>query len=203
MFTGIITDVGHITAREELLDGVRLTVRAAYDDLTLGESVAVNGACLTVESFAAGGPSFIVSPETLKLTNLAALRPGHKVNLERALAVSALPEARFSGHIVQGHVDGMGTLTALTPVTTEGGACELRVKLPAGLARYVVTKGSIALDGVSLTVNAIQGDEVSIMVIPHTLKHTGFHARNLGDAVNIEVDLVAKYVERLCTPYMK
>lgn len=202
MFTGIITDVGQITAREELPDGVRLTVQTSHAGLALGESVAVNGACLTVESFA-DGPRFFVSPETLKLTNLAALGPGAKVNLERALAVSAMPEARLSGHIVQGHVDGIGALTSLTPVSDDGGATELRVKLPAGLVRYVVPKGSIAIDGVSLTVNAIDGEEVSIMVIPHTLKHTGFHARRPGDAVNIEVDLIAKYVERLCTPYMK
>jgi riboflavin synthase len=206
MFTGIITDLGKVHSRTEKpggggLAGVRLTVETAYNDLAPGESVAVNGACLTVENFdEAGRPRFFLSPETLKLTAAQTLHEGSAVNLERALKASD----RLSGHIVQGHVDGVGRIASVTRQGSGADACyALKVEIPEHLARHCVPKGSIALDGVSLTVNAIEGRVVDLMLIPHTWAHTAFQNSKAGDPINVETDILAKHMERLCTPYKK
>ncbi|MBU6375918.1 MAG: riboflavin synthase [Bdellovibrionales bacterium] len=200
MFTGIVTAVAPLLRVEALSQGSRLILRNPYGKLDLGESIALNGACMTVEGFsegAAGEMSFFVSPESLRRTNLGFLTAGQKVNLERALPASG----RLSGHIVQGHVDGLAKLVECRP---EGQAWRLEFDLPQDLARYCVEKGSICLDGVSLTINQIlpPGNRLWIQVIPHTWENTHFHERRVGDRLNLEVDILAKYVEGLCRPHL-
>ena len=201
MFTGIITDLGTVRSLEKKPEGARLTVATSYHDLAPGESVAVNGACLTVESFdEAGHPRFFLSPETLNLTAARRLGAAHVVNLERALRAGD----RLSGHIVQGHVDGVGRIVSVEHQGAGVDACHiLRVEVPAKLAPHCVTKGSIALDGVSLTINAVTDRVVDIMLIPHTWAHTAFQHARVGDPINVETDILAKHMERLCTPYKK
>lgn len=209
MFTGIVEELGEVLLREDLADSVRLRVRAetVLDDLVNGDSVSVNGVCLTVAEVSGEG-SFTadVMAETLKRSALAGLAAGDRVNLERALTVGT----RLGGHIVQGHVDGMGTLLSRTP----GQRWDvLRFGLPPGLSRYVVAKGSIAVDGISLTVSGLseaptpdQGNEggwFEVSLIPTTLERTTLGFRQPGDAVNIEVDVIAKYVERLVDPVLR
>jgi riboflavin synthase len=188
MFTGIIEKQGRVRR-----PGERLLVETDYADLALGESVAVNGCCLTVVEDDGGVALFHLSPETLERTNLGALTEGGTVNLERALQAGA----RLSGHIVQGHVDG---LARLTRVTDEGDCHEIELSLPPSLGRYCVEKGSIALSGVSLTINRVtrQPDgsaTISLMIIPHTWTHTTLSSMRIGDQANVEVDILAKYVE--------
>lgn len=194
MFTGIVEKVGTVSAAESGSQGMLLRVASGYRDLALGESVAVNGVCLTVtESSSEGEALFFVSQESLSRTNLGSLARDSRVNLERALALGA----RLSGHIVQGHVDGLARILALTPA---GESRVLKLELAPGLSRYCIEKGSIAVDGVSLTLNSVgtvDSGRVSVALIPHTWEHTTFHACKPGDAVNIEVDLFAKYVERI------
>lgn len=178
-----------------------LALKTGWSDLDLGESIAVNGVCLTVTAFdGAGLASFFVSPETLARTNLGKLTAGARVNLERSVRL----ESRLSGHLVQGHVDGKARLISITP---GGGAYRLELALPAELARYCVEKGSIALDGISLTINSVFDGEaharIGITIIPHTWEHTNLNATSPGDDINVEVDVMAKYVERLCQPYLK
>ena len=201
MFTGIITDLGKVRARVEQPEGVRLTIDTTYTDLAPGESVAVNGACLTVETFdEAGRPRFFLSPETLKLTAAHRLGTDHVVNLERALRAGD----RLSGHIVQGHVDGVGRISSVERQGEGQDACyALSVEIPENLILHCVPKGSIALDGVSLTINAIRGGIVDLMLIPHTWGHTAFQNSKPGDPINVETDILAKHMERLCTPYKK
>jgi riboflavin synthase len=195
MFSGIIERLGtvrHIAATQT--ERV-LTIDTGIPDLTLGESVAVNGVCLTVTRFTAEGEAdFHVSGETQARTALPRLRQGARVNLERAIT----PATRLSGHIVQGHVDGVGQLVSTAP---DGESVRLVVAVPAALRRYVVEKGSIALDGISLTVNAIdpvqESFPIHLMIIPHTWTHTGLGGLSPGDPLNIEVDVLAKYVETL------
>jgi riboflavin synthase len=171
-------------------------------DLSLGESIAVNGVCLTVASFTNDGAAdFFASAETLARTNLDKIITGSHVNLERAVSLNT----RLSGHMVQGHVDGKATLTSIIP---EDGAYRLAFDLPQSLSRYCVEKGSICLNGISLTINGLSelknGDtQVAITIIPHTWEHTNLYAAKIGDAINVEVDVMAKYVERLCQPYQK
>jgi riboflavin synthase len=189
MFTGIVEERGTVRS----LDHGRLVVgcsRIAADS-DIGASVAVNGVCLTVVDRTDDGLAFDLSPETLARTSLQRLGPGAAVNLERPVT----PAARLGGHLVQGHVDGVGAITAVAP-DDEGGAT-VRVRIPDDLRRYVVEKGSIALDGISLTVAAVERDGVSIAVIPHTLGATTLGSASSGDPVNVEVDVIAKYVERL------
>ncbi|NDD90572.1 riboflavin synthase [bacterium] len=200
MFTGIVTAVAPLLRVEALSQGSRLVFKNPYGKLDLGESIALNGACMTVEGFSEGAQgemSFFVSPESLRRTNLGFLTTGQKVNLERALPATG----RLSGHIVQGHVDGLATLSACRP---EGQAWRLEFDLPQELARYCVEKGSICLDGVSLTINQIlpPGNRLWIQVIPHTWENTHFHERRVGDRLNLEVDILAKYVEGLCRPHL-
>jgi riboflavin synthase len=186
MFTGIVEELGTLRARE----GNRFVFTAAtvLEDLKVGDSVAHNGCCLTVIDVGEGWYAVDVVDETLARTNLASLRPGDPVNLERPLRLAD----RLGGHLVQGHVDGVGEIVTPAP--------GLRVRAPAPLLRYVVAKGSVALDGVSLTVVEPLPDGFTVAVIPHTAAVTTLGRKGPGDTVNIEVDLVAKYVERLLAP---
>ena len=189
MFTGIIEERGAVRA----LEGGRLSIacRVVVDDSPIGASVAVNGTCLTVVERDDDHLAYDLSDETVERTSLRRLVPGHAVNLERPVSLAA----RLGGHIVQGHVDGVGTLVAIE-MGADGGAV-LRIGVPADLLRYVVHKGSITVDGVSLTVAALHNDGVSIALIPHTLAMTSLGAAVVGDPVNLEMDMIAKYVERL------
>jgi len=193
MFTGIIEELGTIESIESRAAGARLRVRArtVLSDAAPGASIAVNGVCLTAvdlrpDSFAAD-----LAPETLRRTNLGDLRPQSSVNLERPLS----PSGRLSGHIVQGHVDGAGELVTLSPLGNENWWLEVRV--PADLDAYLVFKGSICLDGISLTVAKLEGSIVSVTIIPHTYANTNLKTRRPGDRINIECDIMAKYVEKM------
>jgi riboflavin synthase len=193
MFTGIVQAVGRIAAIEPRAEGVRLAVDAgafAEHDLALGDSVAVNGCCLTAVSIEGSTIRFDVSAETLRCT--AGLDTAAPVNLEKALRFSD----RLGGHLMSGHVDGVGVIERLAPVADQGSVL-LDVAVPRSLARFVAPKGSIAVDGVSLTVNAVDGHRFSVNLIPHTLAVTVLGARREGDSVNLEVDLIARYLERL------
>ena len=199
MFSGIIEKLGQVRSAV-LADGnLTLDLETGFGDLDLGESVAVNGTCLTVAGFGASGlAQFYVSPETLERTNLGTLRAGAAVNLERTVAMAT----RLSGHLVQGHVDGLAHLDAVTP---DAGAYRIELTLPQSLARYCVEKGSIALDGISLTLNTVTdlpegGCRIYLTIIPHTWTHTNLQNRKPGDLLNVESDVIAKYVERLCKP---
>jgi riboflavin synthase len=192
MFTGIVEELGEITAVEEQSDAARFTVRGPLvtEGAKHGDSIAVNGVCLTVVEHGAGGFTADVMAETLKRSCLGALRPGSRVNLERPMALGG----RLGGHLVQGHVDGTGTVLERTP----GENWEVvRVSLPAGLARYVVEKGSITVDGVSLTVVEAGPDWFTVSLIPTTLELTTLGIKQPGDPVNLEVDVIAKYVEKM------
>jgi len=197
MFTGIVEEVGEVVAVRESAEVVVFTVRGTVvtADAGHGDSIAVNGVCLTVidpEGAAGGSFSVELVPETLKRSSLSAVTSGTRVNLERAVRVNG----RLGGHIVQGHVDGVATLLSRTPAERSD---DLLFSLPPDLARYVVEKGSIAVDGVSLTVAGVTEDTFTVALIPTTLAHTTLGFRAPGDTVNIEVDVVAKYVEKLVT----
>jgi len=191
MFTGIVEALGTVLAVDELTEAARLTIGSTgFDDVRPGDSVAVNGVCLTAVT---DDPSLFtadVMNETLTRSTLGSLRPGEPVNLERAVT----PTTRLGGHIVQGHVDGVGIVR--TRRSSERWDV-IDIEVPAELAKYVVEKGSIALDGVSLTVAAVEGSTIRVSLIPETLARTTLGARAIGDGVNIEVDVLAKYVERL------
>ena len=199
MFSGIIESLGRVEAANFDAGKLMLQVATGFPDLTLGESVAINGTCLTVVEFDAQGlAAFYASAETLARTNMGALRQGGLVNLERAVSLST----RLSGHLVQGHVDGLAKLHSITP---EAGAYKIELLLPPHLAKYCVEKGSIALDGISLTLNVVTdlptGEAViGLTIIPHTWAHTNLQTRAVGDLINVESDVFAKYVERLCKP---
>lgn len=201
MFSGIVEQVGRIQAITPEGSSRRLTVETGFGDLALGESVAINGVCLTVTRHDATTADFFVSPETLDRSNLARLDPGDAVNLERAVTLAT----RLSGHLVQGHVDGKARLAA---VHRDGEAHRIELSLPGALRAFCVEKGSIALDGVSLTLNAVRQPgadgrfAVDITLIPHTWVHTNLQHRAIGDEINVEVDVLAKYVERLCHAYL-
>lgn len=202
MFTGIVEQLGRITAVSAEGPAKRVTIASDFDDLALDESVAVNSVCLTVVRSEDGGADFFVSPETLERSNLMRLTVGDFVNLERLVTLAT----RLSGHLVQGHVDGKARLTA---VADDGEARRVEFSLPAGLRAFCVEKGSIALNGISLTLNAVEvpGADgkftVAITLIPHTWNHTNLQHCVLGDEINVEVDVLAKYVERLCQAYLK
>jgi riboflavin synthase len=192
VFTGIIEELGEVVAVQAQDDSAVLVVRASLvaNDVPHGASVAVNGVCLTVVDAAGARLSFDVMAETLKRSVIGSLRPGERVNLERAVRA----DGRLDGHIVQGHVDGTGVLLSRTP----GEAWDLvRFGMPADLARYVAEKGSIAVDGVSLTVTSVGTDWFEVGLIPETLRATTLCAKQPGDPVNLEVDVLAKYVARL------
>ncbi len=192
MFTGIVEELGEVVAVEPRGDSAQLRIRGATvtGGARHGDSIAVNGVCLTVVDVAGGQFTADVMRETLDRTSLGALVAGAPVNLERPVALGG----RLGGHLVQGHVDGVGEILARTP----GEHWELvRVSLPAALARYVVEKGSITVDGVSLTVAAVTGTDFTVALIPTTLALTTLGRRQPGEPVNLEVDVIAKYVERL------
>ncbi|MFJ6631343.1 riboflavin synthase [Streptomyces sp. NPDC091376] len=192
MFTGIVEELGEVTAVEDLGDSSRFRLRGPVvtEDAKHGDSIAVNGVCLTVVETGDGEFTADVMAETLKRSSLGALAVGSRVNLERPMVA----DGRFGGHIVQGHVDGTGTIVERTPSEH----WELvKVSLPAELARYVVEKGSITVDGVSLTVVDAGADHFTISLIPTTLALTTLGIKQPGDPVNLEVDVIAKYVERL------
>jgi riboflavin synthase len=188
MFTGIVEEIGHVVSR----DGSRLVVRCpiAASDAAIGDSVSVDGVCLTVVALDGDELSFDISQETRDRTSLGALRPGSAVNVERPATLVS----RLGGHLVQGHVDGIAQVSAVRPEAA--GGTRLSVRLPGNLLRFVVEKGSITLDGVSLTVAALRGDVVDVALIPHTLAATTLGAIATGDPMNVEVDVVAKYVAR-------
>jgi riboflavin synthase len=191
MFTGIVEDLGTVVALESLPAAARLTVTGrVIDDVRPGDSVAVNGVCLTATTIESSGFSADVMYETLTHSTLGGLRAGDPVNLERAVT----PTTRLGGHIVQGHVDGVAAVVERRPSEHWE---DVDLDLPAELAKYVVSKGSITVDGVSLTVASVEGARIRVSLIPETLTRTTLGARVVGDGVNIEVDVLAKYVERL------
>jgi riboflavin synthase len=192
MFTGIVEELGEIVALDRDGDSARLTVRGplVVSDAVHGASIAVNGVCLTVVDIKDDAFTVDVMKETLDRSSLTALAPGSRVNLERPVR----PADRLGGHIVQGHVDGVGEIVSREP----GERWEVvTIGLPAGLARYVVDKGSITVDGISLTVVEARDDAFTVALIPTTLQLTTLGRKQAGDPVNLEVDVVAKYVERL------
>ena len=196
MFTGIVEEVGEIAAAQQRADVlvVRVRARTVTAGLPLGASIAVNGCCLTAVETSGDGFTCDLTRETLERTGFAErLVPGALVNLERPMRA----DGRFDGHIVQGHVDGLGEILALE---RSGEAAELRVAVPPALRRYLVEKGSIAVDGISLTVAGLRPRGFSVAVIPYTLEHTNLRAARPGDRVNLEIDVIAKYVERLLAP---
>ncbi len=192
MFTGIVEELGEVVAIEDLGDAARLTVRGAQvtSDAAAGDSIAVNGVCLTVTGSAGEEFTADVMRETLTRSSLGALAPGAPVNLERSVRLAD----RLGGHLVQGHVDGVGELLSRTPAEHWD---VVRIALPPGLDRYVVEKGSIAVDGISLTVVAVTGGWFEVSLIPETLKRTTLGHKQPGETVNLEVDVIAKYVEKL------
>ena len=191
MFTGLIAEVGSVEAIDRNEAGARLRIAADVGgELAPGDSVAVSGACLTAVDPGPGGFAADVMNQTLELTALGALAPGSPVNLEPALRASD----RLGGHIVQGHVDGTGRVAG---VAEDGFARRVRIELPEGLERYVVERGSIALNGVSLTVAGIEGRIVEVSLIPETLQRTTFGTIGAGNPVNVEVDVIARHAERL------
>jgi riboflavin synthase len=193
VFSGIVEEMGAVAR----FDGARLEIRArkALEDLQVSESIAVAGVCLTVVARYEGGFAVDVVPETLSRTNLGQLRPGAHVNLERSLALGG----RIGGHLVQGHVDGLATITS---IDADGNSLRISFKAPASIMKFVVKKGFVALDGVSLTVAGRTKAGFSIALIPHTREITTFGERKVGDTVNVEVDMTAKYVEQLVEAYL-
>lgn len=196
MFTGLVEETGRLRSLERAGEATRVAFDASVvvEGATVGDSIAVNGCCLTVVALGEGWWAADAVDETLSRTNLGVLRPGDPVNLERPVRL----EDHLGGHLVQGHVDGVGTVVIPAP--------DLRVEVPLDLLRYLVPKGSVAVDGVSLTVVEVFDDGFSVALIPHTIEATTFAHRKAGDPVNLEVDVVAKYVERLLaagagTPY--
>jgi riboflavin synthase, alpha subunit len=193
MFTGIVQELGTVIRCDVHTTGVRLTVgcREVLADAQLGASIAVNGACLTAIQLAEESFSAEMAPETLRRTNLGDLREGSRVNLERPLAVTA----RLDGHFVLGHVDGTAELVSIESLGSDN--WWLRIRVPDDLTRYIVSKGSLAVDGISLTVAAIDGGLVEFTIIPHTFRHTTLSGYRVGSRLNIEVDILAKHLEKL------
>lgn len=196
MFTGLIQDVGRIESIDSGVDGARIRIATSLAaEIALGDSVAVNGVCLTATAVDAGGFETEAMNQTLEVTGLGGLEPGGRVNLELAMKASD----RLGGHIVQGHVDGVGKVVS---VEDDGFAQRLRVTLPAELLRYAIDKGSVTLDGVSLTIAALGDGWVEVSLIPETLERTTLGEAEPGRKINVESDVVAKYVERLVQPFV-
>ena len=192
MFTGIIEETGRVVAFRPAAEAWELIVAAEVvrRDAALGDSIAINGCCLTIARQTAGQLHFDVLDETRRLTNFNALRPDSPVNLERSLRFGG----KIGGHFVTGHIDTTGEITAFEP---RGKDHYLRVRVPADSGRYIVHKGSIAIDGISLTIAEVAGDEFAVWLIPNTMLATNLHSRRAGDAVNLEFDLLGKHVEKL------
>ena len=196
MFTGLIEITGRITACERRGAAAVLTVATTLpiSEISIGDSVSVNGACLTVTAKRDAALTFDVSPESLTSTTIGSLRNGHSVNLERAMRLGD----RMGGHIVTGHIDCIGKLALMSEIS---GNHVLQFSLPAEHARYLIAKGSVTINGVSLTVNAVTNEGFSVNIIPHTFANTTLEQLNVGDRVNLETDIIGKYVERLTSPW--
>lgn len=193
MFTGLILELGEVVFLEKRTDGARLSVKASdiIKDAAIGDSISVNGVCLTVTEMRSSTSElfFDVSYETLKSTNLGSIKRGDKVNLEPSLR----PNSKMGGHFVTGHIDGIGRIIRKTRI---GNAIKIDIEAPENIIRYLVEKGSVAVDGVSLTVVNVFRDTFNVVVIPHTAKMTTIGFKDIGETVNIESDILAKYVER-------
>jgi riboflavin synthase len=193
MFTGIIEAVGTVAALESRGSDVRVTIRSGkldLNDVKLGDSIAVNGICLTAVALPGDGFVADVSNETMRRSAFVDLKSGSRVNLEKALT----PTTRLGGHLVSGHVDGVGELLSLD---NDGRSVKMRIQAPAELAKYIAEKGSITVDGVSLTVNAVNGALFDLNIVPHTMQETTLLDFSVGQRINLEVDLIARYLERL------
>lgn len=195
MFTGIVEEMGVLKSIRKGAHSAILEIQAkvVLEDIHLGDSIAVNGVCLTATSFSPTGFTADVMHETLNRSSLASLRPGHRVNLERAMAANG----RFGGHIVAGHVDGVGRISH---IRRDDNAIWYTIQTQPALLRYVVEKGSITVDGISLTVATVGETSFSISAIPHTVRQTVLHHRRKGDLVNLETDIIGKYIEKLLQP---
>jgi riboflavin synthase len=191
VFTGIVEGIGTVTAVQRTGEVLRLTIAppAALTDMTVGDSISVNGACLTVSALGHGVFQAECSPETIERTTIGSLRPRDEVNLERALKMND----RLGGHLVTGHVDATGTVVELT---RGAGSLEVTIRVPQEFAPYLVEKGSVAVDGISLTVSGMHGGTFTCAVIPYTAQNTTLGKKRAGDGVNIEVDIIGKYVKR-------
>ena len=196
MFTGIVEEMGKISAIRQGAKSAQLTIQAqtVLEGTRIGDSIAVNGVCLTVTSLSASAFTADVMAESLRRSALGDLSPGSPVNLERAMAANG----RFGGHIVSGHIDGTG---AISSFRREDNAVWVTVATPANLLRYIVEKGSVAIDGVSLTVAAVTGRDFSVSLIPHTGAQTILLQKRVGDQANLECDIIGKYVEKLLQPH--
>lgn len=194
MFTGIVNEVGTLLGIHRGANSAVLTIGATtiLEDVKLGDSIAVNGVCLTVTSFTPSQFTADVMHETLNRSSLGALRPGSPVNLERAMRA----DGRFDGHIVAGHIDGTGTIAS---IRRDDNAIRYTIRTTPAILRYIIEKGSIAIDGISLTVAAVDGASFSVSIIPHTAASTILGSKRPGDTVNLETDLIGKYVEKLLT----
>lgn len=194
MFTGIIEEVGRVASLRRGAHSCVLTIEASrvLEDVSVGDSIATNGVCLTVTSFTSSAFTADVMHETIDRSSLGSLKPGSPVNLERALPANG----RFGGHIVSGHIDGVGTVSA---VAADDNAVWYTIEAVPAILRHIVEKGSIAIDGISLTVASVDGRSFRVSIIPHTRAETTLAARRVGDVVNLECDVVGKYVERLLT----
>ena len=192
MFTGIVEEAGQVVSFQLGAEAWKLIILAdkVGADVAVGDSIAVNGCCLTVVAAASGRLQFDVLEETRRLTNFSALRPGSLVNLERSLRF----DGKVGGHFVTGHIDGLGTIEVLEP---RGKDYYLTVRAPAVAGRYLVHKGSIAIDGISLTVAEVAGETLAVWLIPHTIEVTNLREKRAGDLVNLEFDMLGKYVEKL------
>lgn len=188
MFTGIVEEVGKVKSASETV--LNISARKVLEKTKLGDSIAVNGVCLTVTKLSADSFSVDLMPETMRRTNLGALRPGDKVNLERAMSLGD----RIGGHLVQGHIDATGKIMSLTP---EADAIIVRISAPANLMPYIVEKGFIAVDGISLTVTGRDSSSFKVSLVVFTQQNTGLGSKKAGEPVNLEVDILAKYVEQL------
>ena len=198
MFTGLVAELGTVQRLARQGNSYHLTVGAkkVLENLKIGDSVAVNGACLTVVRMDDSGFTADVMPETVRLTNIGSLQPGSKVNLERTLRLCD----GLDGHIVSGHVEGLGTIYEQRP---EGIAVVVTISTPPELLKYIIKKGSIAIDGISLTVTEVTDTSFSVSLIPHTAKETTLGLKKVGDSVNLETDILGKYVERMLTWHQK
>ena len=198
MFTGIIEELGTISLFTKINHGAKIEILAPsiLSDAKIGDSIAVNGVCLTVVTKTNNSFVADLSDETLKLTSLKQLKLGSKVNLERPMQ----PQARFGGHIVQGHVDEIGKFISANQI---GDGYVVEVGFSSALGKYIVHKGSITVDGISLTVASLTENTFQIAIIPHTWKHTNLSSLTAGDEVNLEVDVIAKYVEKMLNPYLQ
>ncbi|GAB4374083.1 MAG: riboflavin synthase [Calditrichia bacterium] len=192
MFTGIIEEIGQVTKLERIAGGIRLEISAdtVLEDLQVGDSICIDGACQTVVKKSADGFTVEAVGETLQKTTLGSIIPGHRVNLERPLTL----QSRLGGHLVQGHVNAAAPITQLF---SRGENYFLEIRIPSELEKYCIPEGSIAIDGISLTIAQLQNRNVGISIIPHTYKNTTLQYKKIGDKVNVEVDVIARYVEKL------